>query len=32
MGAEARRRMNAKFSTQAMIESHADLYRRMLEM
>jgi glycosyltransferase involved in cell wall biosynthesis len=32
MGAEARRQMNAKFSTQAMIESHADLYRRMLEM
>ena len=32
MGAEARRQMNTKFSTQAMIESHADLYRRMLEM
>ena len=31
MGAEARRQMNAKFSTQAMIESHADLYRRVLE-
>ena len=31
MGAEARRQMNAKFSTRAMIESHADLYRRVLE-
>jgi len=31
MGAEARRQMNTKFSTQAMIESHADLYRRVLE-
>ena len=32
MGAEGRWQMNAKFSTQAMIESHADLYRRVLEM
>ncbi len=32
MGAEARRQMNAKFSSQTMIESHADLYRRVLEM
>ena len=31
MGAEAQRQMNAKFSTRAMIESHADLYRRVLE-
>ena len=31
MGAEARRQMHAKFSKQAMIESHADLYRRVLE-
>ena len=31
MGAEAQRQMNAKFSTRAMIESHADLYRRVLK-
>jgi len=31
MGDEALRQMNAKFSTRAMIDSHADLYRRVLE-